>query len=960
MSDAESDGVIICDAQMTDADSDVEIIPSVSASIEESAISIKLEPVASAPTGRLAKRCCIGDVESFSPDSGASGGGLASRMAVLRRGLRGKVVLPLCSGTSVRRKSSQVGKRGGRAGGGVIGHQKEYQGLKAYRGVINRFFSRVRFKGQEGLAAPGRRRPRKRKAAAEEALVKAVTAGDQSAEIRREPQETPRERLVLSRLRSASVGNVVMANVADVGSSAETQPVVDVSQVGEGWQVELANECVALVLQVCGGGCTAQWGARREYVCLTLQERVSGSGEYVSKSRARLKEACMRDAGVFVKYDARRQCYVRLEPGQEFRLSNAGPERCIDVMAVSASPVFEAARAVVIPEREDISFNVAARSSVEVLPEVAMEAHRGHHVIFHGTNHQGLIVVLDVDGPVLLNPRRKFCTCCQRNLDVKDADVVRVMPRAVRYATNGRQKSLWHTVEWMLHVWLQFAVDPRLVDCYAGQVQAWCRKMLNDAMRDPGVTGAGQPRLSELWKLGCLPCKTTVQSMLQRFDECFIRRVCDAVQADVLDYDGDDFLVDGNKKIAKKVRLHTRKPFNMVLASSGSKGFLHCPPIPTREEDEPGYKELLTVLLSKRRQLRQGQDDRHGQPRNIMIDAPATYGGALLAIVKSVWPEGAEKRRRMNPDSSEEEIVGTRICIDVPHRNFNFSEVVNGAHPDAENGIAAHKDLMAGWSAAPRPVTAAVLGGGKEMFKVVQGVISCAMSCGVRGLAEFKKKPENAKVVEAAREFFKGPHVMSSDFWTEAARHRIPRPPRVLLESWACALRLQKEGVENYLHVSAFRWDYRNEEEYLSELNVFKEYFSVPRKQGKNPVPARNMHQAEGKAVKQAPRCGLLETSEEMRKHMRNLSAQSNLHGFWQWREAYLEKWREGHDIATGTTTLEAMWREIRDLAFGGVYHVSLEQAEMLFRISFLCVVFRRSHAQNLPVLARDSSRLAN
>ena len=166
--------------------------------------------------------------------------------------------------------------------------------------------------------------------------------------------------------------------------------------------------------------------------------------------------------------------------------------------------------------------------------------------------------------------------------------------------------------------------------------------------------------------------------------------------------------------------------------------------------------------------------------------------------------------------------------------------------------------------------------------------------------------------------------------------------------------------MDQYLHCSAFRWFFQNEEDYLSELNVFKEYFKVPRMQGRFRAPARKLDHAEGKAVKQPPGCGLLHTSQDMEKHMRNLSAESNLHAFWQWRVAFLEKRNEGYDMATGTTTLEAMWREIRDFAFSKVYHVSLGQAEMLFRISFLCVVFRRAHAQNLPVLAERSPRVAN
>ena len=56
------------------------------------------------------------------------------------------------------------------------------------------------------------------------------------------------------------------------------------------------------------------------------------------------------------------------------------------------------------------------------------------------------VVVVDVEGPVILNLCRKYCTRCKQNVDVKDADVVRVMQQAVRYATNGAGKALWHTV----------------------------------------------------------------------------------------------------------------------------------------------------------------------------------------------------------------------------------------------------------------------------------------------------------------------------------------------------------------------------------------------------------------------------------------------------------------------------------------------------------------------------------
>ena len=73
-----------------------------------------------------------------------------------------------------------------------------------------------------------------------------------------------------------------------------------------------------------------------------------------------------------------------------------------------------------------------------------------------------------------------------------------------------------------------------------------------------------------------------------------------------------------------------------------------------------------------------------------------------------------------------------------------------------------------------------------------------------------------------------------------------------------------------------------------------------------------------------------------------------------------MEKRKEGRDVPTGTTALEAMWREIRDFAFNKVYRVSLDQARLLFRISFLCLVFRRAHAHNLPVLAERSPALAN
>ena len=175
----------------------------------------------------------------------------------------------------------------------------------------------------------------------------------------------------------------------------------------------------------------------------------------------------------------------------------------MDVVAVSASPVFEAARAVVASEAEEIALHAVAKSNVEVLPEVAMEAHRDHHVVFHGTNHQSLICVVDVDGPVFLNPRRKYCKQCKVHLDVKDADVVRVMPRAVRYGTRGRGKALWHTLEWMLHTWLQFAVDPRLGGCYARLVQAWGRKMLDDAMQCSVVAVAGQSVPSQMWRRSC-------------------------------------------------------------------------------------------------------------------------------------------------------------------------------------------------------------------------------------------------------------------------------------------------------------------------------------------------------------------------------------------------------------------------------------------------------------------------
>ena len=273
---------------MSESDSDVQVICGRELGGQCGA-SQHTEFAVDVTTDRLAKRRCLGNAESLPVQSVVSGGDSAARMAssievtgerkafVADAASEG-VVLPVSSATCAGGRS-QAGKgrtsaagTSGLSGGAVYGHVKELQGVKALRVAVRRNLFRLKCRGVEGLAAPSRRRPRKRKVAAEEAVVKAVEAGDSSAVPR--PQEPLSERrcLVLDRLRSALVGNFIMGRVDEAGACRDTSTGIDLSEVDEGWQVEMAKGGIGLVLAVAGAGSFVRnvrciWMSRKRTWC---------------------------------------------------------------------------------------------------------------------------------------------------------------------------------------------------------------------------------------------------------------------------------------------------------------------------------------------------------------------------------------------------------------------------------------------------------------------------------------------------------------------------------------------------------------------------------------------------------------------------------------------------------------------------------------------------------------------
>ena len=270
---------------------------------------------------------------------------------------------------------------------------------------------------------------------------------------------------------------------------------------------------------------------------------------------------------------------------------------------------------------------------------------------------------------------------------------------------------------------------------------------------------------------------------------------------------------------------------------------------------------------------------------------------------------------------------------------------------------------LAGWDASLRPDSARPVDAPVADAALVRQLITFAVSRGPGALMEMLGQPERATEVAAAQRFFLSPQILAPSFWKEANRRQIPQPPRVLLESWARALApVDDRGhVRRFLHPSALRWAYATDAEIHEAAKLFVAYFDTPRRQSRPLVGGRVLHEADaGGRARIVHNVGLLHTSEDMEKHMRNLSSPGNLRYYWNYREAQLEHRAAGLDLASGSTALEPMWLESRQMGFDHANRIRKRRAEMLLNLRFLRITFRRAQAKNLPTIARNSPAVAN
>ena len=560
--------------------------------------------------------------------------------------------------------------------------------------------TRTAFKGSVGLPAPSQRRKRKRRAAAEDAVTDAAAAGDGSVQPFNAHESTARESVILERLRQVTVGNILLAQ--PVGLEATEAPL-NLEVIRQGWQLQTHDGRIALVIRVLGGGCTSAWGQKVAFLSLTLAHRAAPNQDlYDPAGKSTLQRASIQDAGAFVRFDAAARCYRLLPPGAEFRLSRDSVERREMVVALSASPFLQVLQDFVQEGDEIVK-------PLPVEPLHALTQHAGHSLQKNGD--KSVVFVYDVSGPVTLLTKQMRCiTCDGKRLYATGEDIRRVVPGAIRYNDSGSRNAIWHTIEWLLMRWIDFALDPHHVHAYLDMVKAWGSKILEKAFTSAVPANAPQ------WSLGTLPSSDALNDMLLTFAECFLPELVDAVEDDILELDGDDFATDGNRKIARLIVDDKAKPFGMVIASAGGSGFLHGPGVLAAEEDNNAYKCMLHKRFIKRRRRLQGRHSRDGQPRNIITDAPNTYGAGFLETVEEVWKDRIDasspcasaqhQHTQAEREAEKEERIGTRIVKDVQHTDLNFESVVRHGHPDSRDGRSSHSDLMvialavlAGWLA---------------------------------------------------------------------------------------------------------------------------------------------------------------------------------------------------------------------------------------------------------------------
>jgi len=651
------------------------------------------------------------------------------------------------------------------------GLRKEVLGMKGLRRLRQRLARRLLCANPSKLQPPAQRRARKRRAAAERQIVAAAAAGDESAIVPPALPFTARQEVLLQRLRQASVGNLLtQATEPETVQQPGGLTAALRSSIKASWHLETSSGKFAIVLHVLGAGCSQAWVASPSYICLTLEPRPAPE-EHLWDTGGKLLVPLARvvDAGTFSRYSKVHACYERLPPGDDYRVSISGvdAERARHVVSVSDSPTLRACIAFVPSLAEVQAERALVESLAEVLPERMRARHEGHRLVFHGANNSGLVTIVDLSGPVLVKLRRMRCKTClpNVNLDPTDADIIRVFPRAVRWNVSGGRHAVWHTFEWILQLWLRLSLDPHMMHVYTAMVQKW-----GDRYLERVLLGALSPAEGPLpdWQLACLPSLSTLQRMFVKFTECFVDDLCDAVEDDIAELDMEDLVVDGNRKIARIVLEDGERPYNMILGSAGSLGFLSAPGTLCHQEDAVGWRQHLEQRFTRRKRRCQGIHPRHGQPRNITTDAPHTYGPGLLSAVYCTWSERISANNPGVPrEKLTEEQIGTRICKDLKHCDLNFRECLHRGHADASDGESCHSDICAGWTAPLRPDSLPSSSGAPISLdtSLLRKVLHQARRSGSQGLRQFARERSNILAVRASREFFKSALVTDASWW---------------------------------------------------------------------------------------------------------------------------------------------------------------------------------------------------